>query len=605
MRLAAGMFVLLAAACSHPSFWMDDFKFTVGNALNSLDGRVLLPFREIETTTPDRYTKVRTQKNIMVPMRDGVKLATDVYTPDAEGPFPVIVIRVPYGKTDPYIYLPTIGKFWARKGYAMVAQDVRGKWGSEGVFEPFTHEVEDGYDTLDWISRQPWSNGNVGMMGESYYGYTTWAGAVGGHPSLKAVAPSTTSMEIYPTTFRNGALNFEAMAGWSIAMDHQTWQNALRLDMWHLPLSTLAESAGLSSRLYTETLAHPIRDEQWEVITLHKNYADVRVPALVFGGWYDNFLFGTITDWKKVRKSSADSAGRHQQWLLIGPWDHEYTTDRTGRIGRIEIGDASRHTRWEMLQEFFDYWLNGVDNGFAQRPRVQYFTIGPNEWRTADDWPLPGTRHVDFYFHSNGGAELEDEAGSLSTTPPSSEPPDRFVYDPSDPVALAHKVDFWSRAAYLQDRAGLVQRSDVLLYDSVPLDSDTELTGPITVTLFASSSAPDTDFTATLVDLHPDGYAHLVQEGIVRASYRESDTSPTPIEPGRIYEYKIDLWATSYVVKKGHRIRVEISSSNFDRFDRNPNTGEPFGTATHGVPATQRVFHTGEHPSRITLPIAP
>lgn len=557
------------------------------------DREVRLPFKEIPSSTPDRSDQVTDQHDIMIPMRDGVRLSADVYLPEGEGPFPVILVRLPYGKEEAYTYMPAIGRFWAHKGYAFVVQDVRGKFESEGTFVPFIHEVDDGYDTLEWISQQPWSDGNVGMMGESYYGYTTWAGAVSRHPALRAVAVSTISMDVYRTTFRNGALALQTMGDYAILMDNPTYQNDFRVDWWHLPLETLASDAGLSDGLYQMLVDNPVRNAVWDERNLSQHYADIDIPVLAFGGWYDVFLVGTLADWQGIRESRSGAAAG-EQWLILGPWDHEYTPEATHRVGRIELGDDP-FNRWDEMQRFFDRWLMGVENGFEETPPVQYLTIGANAWHSADQWPPAETTYRQFYFHSGG---------VLTGTPPAGdEPADEYTYDPMDPVDIAVDEMGWMLAETLQDRARLAERPDVLVYETAPLEAEVEITGPISVTLFAASSAPDTDFTAALVDVFPDGYAHLIQEGIIRASYRNSEREPSPIEPERVYEYSIDLWATSYVVNAGHRIRVEISSSNFNFYDRNPNTGEPFGTATTPVPAQQRVLHTSQYPSRITLPI--
>ena len=279
------------------------------------DREVRLPFKEIPSSTADRSDQVTDEHDIMIPMRDGVQLSTDVYLPEGEGPFPVILVRLPYGKEEAYTYMPAIGRFWAHKGYAFVVQDVRGKFESEGTFVPFIHEVDDGYDTLEWISQQPWSDGNVGMLGESYYGYTTWAGAVSRHPALRAVAVSTISMDVYRTTFRNGALALQTMGDYAILMDSPTYQNDLRLDWWHLPLETLASDAGLSDGLYQMLVDNPVRNAVWDERNLNQHYADIDIPVLAFGGWYDVFLVGTMADWQGIR---AESLRRSRRRAVAG-----------------------------------------------------------------------------------------------------------------------------------------------------------------------------------------------------------------------------------------------------------------------------------------------
>jgi putative CocE/NonD family hydrolase len=586
-------------------FLAQDTSWALELAKRKLQKHFLLPRISIASRTPDRYDGVSVETDVAIPMRDGTLLRGDLYRPEVDARFPAILTRMPYGKGEFYCYLPAVGRFWARKGYAYLVQDVRGKWRSEGEWDPFVSETHDGYDTIDWVTGQPWCNGNIGMAGESYYGYTCWAAATTGHPNLKCIAPCTTAMDIQGVWIYNGgAFCLQTMGTWAIEMNATEYRNPLRLDYRHLPLQSMDDDAGIPCPYYKVWLRHPTPDSYWSAINLREKYAQVGIPVLHLGGWYDVFLKGTIEDWLGVREHSGDANARENQWLLIGPWDHDYSTDRTHRIGRLDVGDASAGTYWDRCQAFFDYWLMGVNNGFDQTPRVQLFAIGDNTWRTGSEWPPEETTYRNFYFHSTGNAHQADSDGSLDLAPPASEEPaDGYTYDPLDPVATTLDIDLWSRAQNLQDRAHLPERADVLVYQTAPLAENMEITGPITVFLYASSSAVDTDFTAALVDVFPGGYAHLIQEGISRSSCRAPDSEPMLHEPGRVYAHKIDLWATSFVVKTGHRIRVDLSSSNFNRYDRNPNMGEPLGTAIHPVSADQRVFHTARYPSHITLPI--
>ncbi len=584
-------------------FLVADMTWTFAGIVDSFNKHFRLPRKTLETNTPDLYDKVLIEKNVAIPMRDGIRLYANIYKPQADGRFSVVLIRLPYGKDEYYCWMPAIGKFWAKKGYICVIQDVRGKFTSEGVFEPFVNESNDGYDTLDWIAKQTWCNGNIGMFGESYYGYTTWAAATTAHPNLKCIAVSNISADAYRAVFQNGALCLQTTGIYPILMNGRTYQNILRLDLWHLPLISMDDEAGIPSSYYDEIIRHPIQDARWEEIDLTRKFDQIRIPTLHLAGWYDIFLKTTIDDWAKIRESSANSEPGDKHWLVIGPYDHESTTENTNRIGRLDIGDNSATTRWEVMQSFFDYWLKGVDNGFDKTPKVRLFVIGDNDWRYESDWPPSETEYVNCFLHSNGRANTSDGDGRLDTTNPTEEPCDAYTYDPLKPVSAAHDIDYWFLAKELKDRSPIEKRDDVLVYASRALEGDEEITGPISATLFASSSAKDTDLTAALVDVFPDGYSQLIQEGIIRASFREPDSQPSLIEPARVYEYHIDLWATSYIVRKGHRIRVEISSSNFDRFDRNPNTGNEFGMSSETMKAEQTIYHTAEYPSHITLPI--
>ncbi|RJP66709.1 MAG: CocE/NonD family hydrolase [Candidatus Abyssobacteria bacterium SURF_17] len=587
------------------SFFKADLQWVFYSFVDQLHKHFRLPFMKVENGTPDRYARVSVEKNVAIPMRDGVRLYANIYRPKADEKFPAILIRLPYGKDEYYCWMPAVGKFYARKGYACVVQDVRGKFCSEGAFEPLVNEVEDGYDTLDWITKQPWCDGNIGMEGESYYGYTAWAGAASNHPNLKCIAPMNTAMDFYEAIYQDGAFVLQTAGTYPILMNSRTYQNVLRLDPYHLPLIAMDDAAGIPSAYYDQIVSNPMRGDDWERANLYKRCERINIPVLVFANWYDVFLKTTINDWARAKESAAHTALEGKQWMVIGPMDHESTPEHTHKVGKIDIGDKSSRTRWEVKQAFFDYWLKGIENGFDKTPPVRLFVIGDNEWRYENEWPLARTEYTSYYFHSNGSANTVNGDGQLSPQEPNEEPCDTFVYDPADPVPTTLGLDLWFLAAQLQDRPPVGERSDVLVYTSAPLEKGIELTGPISVTLYAASSAVDTDFTATLLDVFPDGYLHLIQEGIVRASYRESDTEPTPIEPDKVYEYDIDLWATSHVVRAGHRLRVEISSSNFDRFARNLNTGKNSGTTSDMLPATQKIYHTPEYPSHITLPIIP
>ena len=555
------------------------------------------------------------QVDVPAPMRDGVRLFADVYLPDAAGPFPVILTRMPYDKQSAYGMMPALGRFWALQGYAYVAQDVRGRFQSEGHFGR-VDEIRDGYDTIDWIAKQSWCDGNIGVTGESYYGYTTWAAGVGQHPNLRSIAPVDITPDLYERRFVNGAFRLRAQGGWALDMDGREEQDVEAIDWWHLPVITLGSAAGLGDSIFTTWIHKSVRSVFWNERSFHHRYDRIDIPALHFGGWYDNYTNGTIAGWQGVREQSPSLEARREQWIVMGPWDHETVSTQffdppepLTKIGRIDIGTGAATTYSETLLAFFDYTLKGVENGFEKTSPMRIFVIGDNEWRYEEEWPLARTQYTRYYFHSDDPAQSKTRGGSLDPASPDDRPDrrhnDSYDYDPADPVVYGMDRDPWERALAIGDRSSIANRPDVLTYDTPLLTEALEITGPITVALYAASTAPDTDFTAALVDVYPDGYAQLIQEGIQRASFRESDTEPTPIEPGRIYRYDIDLWATSYVVQPGHRIRVEISSSNFPRFARNLNTGNPFGISDEVAVATQTIYHNTEYPSHITLPVIP
>ena len=558
-------------------------------------------YDRIPSTAPDRAEPGAVLSDVAVAMRDGVRLAADVYTPAGDGPFPAILVRLPYGKTEPYCFMPAVADFWTRMGYAAVVQDVRGKWGSQGEFEPNLSAVEvpDGYDTIDWIARQPWSNGRVGMWGESYYGFTAYAGAVGGHPALVCVAPGDVSLDRYAATMRHGCLQLNTVGVWAISMADRTYQDLSKLDCWRLPLKDMANAAGAPSAYFDDLMANPLPSPFWEAHGLSRGYDSIRIPVLHWGGWYDTYLGPTVADWRRMAANNAGAANQH---LFIGPWDHEGSADRLGRVGLLPVAPGTAEARWDAFLAFFDRYLMGLDNGFGAAGPVRYYAMGRDAWRDCAGWPPPGTVMTPFHLRSDGAAA--SAGGRLTAEAPAGEePPDRFVYDPADPVAETLAYDCWSLAGEMTDRRPVAARPDVLVYTGEPLADGVELTGPATARLHFASSAVDTDVTVALVDVFPDGAANLIQDGVLRCRYRDGLDRAAPLTPGEVYALDVDLWSTSYALAPGHRLRVEVSSSNFNRYDRNLNTGEAFGEGDRPVKATQTLFHDAARPSHVLLPV--
>ena len=521
------------------------------------------------------------------------------------GPFPALIVRQPYGKREPFLWLPLQGRYWARRGYALVVQDVRGRWASEGEYEPFFHELDDGYDTVDWVAKQPWCDGTVGVMGESYFGYTTWAMAVGGAPGDQgrlprrhldrtctpppsATAPSATTPSASGRCGSTASASATTCAPTRTTCPSRTWTRPAAS-----PASRGSSSSGTSPRTRCG-----------DSIDLRPRLDEVQVPVMQWSGWYDNFLGETLHTW---RDSSRLRAAQGDQYLVLGATDHMLSLERTGRIGRVKVAGHGHGN--DRICRFFDRHLRGAETEFPSAP-VTYFTLGRDEWRTAADWPPPGSKTFELFAAAasaggNGFAPGRAGRGSLSPAPAAVPATLGYAYDPEHPLDAWVGTDGWALAQHMRDRAPFAERADVLAFDSPPLAADFEVTGPLQVTLYASTSAQDTDFIATLDDVFPDGYAHLVQQGIVRARYR--DGGDAPVEPGKVVQYAIDLWATSYVVKAGHRLRLEISSSEFDRYDRNLNCYEPWGTGSRPRVAQQQVHLGGETPTRLTLsaPAAP
>lgn len=568
--------------------------------------------------------------NVAVPMRDGVQLYADVYRPEGQGPFPVILTRTPYNKS---LAMTSVDPLRAAEhGYAVVIQDTRGRHTSEGEFYTFRHEPNDGYDTVEWAAAQPWSSGKVGMYGASYVGATQWLAAKTQPPHLTAIMPRITASNYHEGwTYQGGAFELGFNISWSmLQLTLANFKNLgerlnLSAEQQHallqavdtmasaftfLPLKDFPHLQDGMADYFYDWLAHPAYDDYWKQWCIEDSHAHISTPAYNIGGWYDIFLGGTIRNYLGMRDHGATEEIRRSQKLIIGPWLHG-AAPGPGITGNHYFGLGSDptvidldgiHLRW------FDHWLKGIDNGILDEPPVRIFVMGDNVWRDESDWPLARARDVNYYFHSDGKANSLSGNGALSTEAPGAEPPDVFLYNPADPVPtqggpLCCNAYFLQNGAF--DQREIEAREDVLVYSTPPLGQDIEVTGPISVTLWAATSAADTDFTAKLVDVCGHGCARNLTDGIIRARYRDSTSASSPVEPGAVYRYTIDLWATSNVFKQGHQIRVEISSSNFPRFDRNTNTGNVIAEDAGYKPAMQTILHNAQYPSHITLPIVP
>ena len=566
-------------------------------------------------------------RDVFIPMRDGVRLQADVYRPAQPGSYPVLVTRTPYGRAGG----ANTAAFWVPNGYVIVSQDCRGRFGSEGTYEPIVTEGTDGYDTVEWAAVQPWSDGNIGTIGQSYLAADQHVLAPLAPPHLKAMVPISASSDFHQSWVYHtgGAFELGWMVSYAILKGRNTAErlglgqaaldeldtyldpavNFARplTDEWyrHLPLTDWAARLAEIAPYFAGYLAHPDDGPVWWPINLRRQYHRVDVPMYHMGSWYDIFQEGAWNNFAGIRALGTERARRSQK-LLMGPWGHlfPYTQPTTKGTGDIDFGPEAAIDLMAEQRRWFDYWLKGIDTGIMDEPPVRLFVMGENRWREATEWPPAGVQYTPYYLHGGGRANSLDGDGRLSTEPPGPEPADTYVYDPRDPVpTLGGSTLILPLGVF--DQRPVEARPDVLVYTSEPLTQDTEVTGPLTVTVYAASSAYDTDFTAKLVDVRPDGYAQNLQDGIIRARYRESPTDPTLLTPGQIYRYTIDLWATSHVFRAGHRIRLEVSSSNFPRFDRNPNTGRPIAAETELIPARQTIHHDARYPSHITLPIMP
>ncbi len=579
---------------------------------------------------PDSIS-LKVETNVAATMRDGTTLYADVYRPDGPGPFPTILQRTPYDKTAALASQMLDPMKAAKAGFALIIQDTRGRFTSGGEFNCFIDDINDGYDTVEWAAAQPWSSGRVGMIGASYVGATQWLCAITRPPHLVAIAPNVTASNYHDGwTYQGGAFELGFNASWTLLQltlaNFKTHSGVRSIPQarqaelvksvdsmtdafLHLPLKDMPQLNGGLADYYFDWLAHPSFDEYWKKLCIEDQHSNVTTPALNIGGWYDIFLGGTIRNYLGMRQNAATEEARNGQKLIIGPWQH--SSRGTSMAGSHYFGVAADalalgldeiHLRW------FNQWLKGEDTGMLDEPPVRIFVMGDDVWRDENEWPLARAQTTSYYLHSGGNANTLHGDGNLSPEAPSDEPPDVFLYNPANPVPtrggqLCCNPYFASSGAF--DQNEIESRSDVLVYSTPVLERDVEVTGPITVTLWAATSATDTDFTAKLVDVCEDGCARNLTDGIIRARYRESMSEPSLLEPGRAYCYTIDLWATSNVFKAGHKIRLEISSSNFPRFDRNTNTGGVIAADTELKPAVQTILHDAAHPSHVSLPIVP
>ena len=546
--------------------------------------------------------------NVKVPMRDGVELSADLYLPRASGTFPTVLMRTPYSNNmDVTIERARV---LANDGYACVIQDIRGRWDSDGDYYPFHPDVDDGFDTQEWVGQQEWSNGKIGMAGSSYLGLVQWLSAPLRSQYLTCLAPRVICGDFYNgLVYPGGALQLNVVMTWGMrtngrtgqSIDYHDWTNAFRA----LPVGDVDLSAGRSLGFFKDWIEHPTYDDYWNAIDVEDKWDEIDVPAFSMGGWFDLYSADAFTNFNGIRKNGRTPEAR-QSRLIVGPWPHALST--SSKTGDVDFGAGSladldgEETRW------FDYWLKGIDNGIVDEPPLRLFIMGINEWRDEHEWPLARTDWQRWHLHSDGDANSVRGGGRLSIDTPTDEPEDRFVYDPEFPVQTVGgnnccSPDIVPWGPY--DQRAVEMRSDVLVYTSDPFEEDMEVTGPIKVVLYAATDGPDTDWTAKLVDVSPTGYAMNLCDGIFRARYRESRSESRLLEPNRVYEYEIDVAVTGNVFQKAHSVRIEISSSNFPRFDRNLNTGKDYGKDGEMRVANQAVYHSREYPSHVLLPVIP
>lgn len=568
--------------------------------------------------------KIILEKNIMVPMRDGIKLATDLYRLEGESALPTIVSRLPYNKDSRVS--PEIMTF-VEAGYAVVMQDTRGRFASEGEFNANFQEINDGADCYAWVAAQPWCDGQIGTLGGSYLAQVQWLAAPHMPDAVKTMCVLIGPVDHYSDiAYRGGVLNLGSMLYWASMMaigeqerrvgqgkatpeEVQVQAQALG-NLIHLyeetPITTMAHLQGVSPHFF-DWVTHPTYDRYWQGIDA-RHYEEVDKPVLHIGGWFDIFLNGTLQTYIGMRNQAKTTEARQRQKLVIGPWSHG--TNWTSSYHEQEFGlhgSGMAANLTGLQQRWMDRWVKGIENGIDDEKPVRLFVMGINEWRDEDEWPLPDTQYTPYYLHSKGHANTLHGDGTLTPDAPHHETADSFIYDPNAPVPSvggANLTPFTSSIGP-RDQQEVEERDDVLVYTTPVLETAVEVTGPVKAVLYVSASTPDTDITCKLVDVHPDGRAMLLTDGILRLRYRHSFTEPTLMTPGDVVEAHVDLWSTANVFLPGHRIRVEVSSSCFPKFARNSNTGgdvasEPLADYQKAV---NHVYHDVTNPSHILLPI--
>ena len=562
---------------------------------------------------------VATQEGVEAKMRDGTILRADIYRPKAEGTFPVLLERTPYDKRGSAGF----GVKAAARGYVVIVQDVRGRYTSDGEWYPFKNESNDGFDTVEWAAALPYSNGKVGMYGGSYVGATQMLTAITHPPHLAGICPVVTASNYHDGwTYQGGAFEQWFNESWTSELAQDTLNRSVKKNtnalhgMWKLPLTEYplfevpqsSSDGDLTKSLapyFLDWLAHPNYDDYWKRWSIEEHYPDIQVPIFTIAAWYDIFLGGSLRNYVGVKSRGGSDAARQGQRLLVMIGGHAGSGPK---IGDVDFGPAAALDEDDVMLNWYDHLFKNVANEFASAKPVRLFVMGANQWRDEDDWPLPRARETKYFLHSAGKANSVGGDGALSSTAPRSEAADHYIYDPANPAPTiggplccdAHHLKPGPR-----DQRPVEARADVLIYSTPLLPQDLEVTGPVRLELFASSSAVDTDFTAKLVDVGPDGFAQNLTEGIVRGRYRDSQLQPDLMNPGETYKLTLDMWSTSNIFRKGHRLRLEVSSSNFPRFDRNLNTGEEGASARKPLSATNTIFHDAEHPSVLILPVVP
>ncbi|MFC3050690.1 CocE/NonD family hydrolase [Kordiimonas pumila] len=567
----------------------------VGLCLSGFSGSVLAA----EVKAPEAPAPYEgTQKfGIRTPMRDGVELVSDMWMPDDGAKYPVILIRTPYEKTQPFGQYPEYAHYFVKNGYAFVVQDVRGRGDSVGNFGFFFQEAEDGYDTVEWIAKQPWSDGRVCMMGVSYLGTVQWLAAKETPPHLKCIAPTSPGgkfMDELP--YSGGAFMMSWALFWLNDTSGHDGQGANSLTInWdkvfqHRPLLTMDEAMGRKMPMYRDFLTHSTLDDYWKRILLSReDFSKINIPILNITGAFDGDQTGTLYNWDGI---SEYSKAKKDQYLIFGPWTHvESYLGGSDKVGNVVLPENSVINNKKVHLDFFDRYLKETKDTLDM-PRVQVYVTGRNEWQYFDEYPVKSAKNQKLYFGTGGALGKETSKQSV---------PDTYVYDPQSPVPLD-----LMKPLFGMDRADVQKRDDVLVYSTEVLDTPVQIIGKVLVDLYAATDAKDTDFTAAISEVYPDGKAVLLGAkpiGIIRARYKDGLEQEKLITPNKIEHYTIDLGYFAHEFQPGNKIRIEISSSAYPMFNPNQNTGNPVATDTEWKIANQTIFHNAQYPSALILPV--
>ena len=557
----------------------------------------------ITQTIAQEHPPLIIERGVAMKTRDAVTLRADIYRPRADGRFPVILTRTPYDKSGVAGTCTRI----AEAGYVCVAQDVRGRWSSDGEWYPFKHESEDGYDTIEWLAHQPWSTGVIGMWGASYVGATQMLAAIARPPHLAGIFPIITASNYHENwTYQGGAFEQWFNESWTSGLAEDTLRrrvnghvNSLNwaptLPLANYPIIDAPDSKNLAP-YFQDWLAHPDYDDYWKQWAIDADYSRINIPALHVGAWYDIFLGGTIKNFQGLKSGAGNFFAKENQRMVIEIGGH---AGGGQKIGDVDFGPNASWDVTGLVIRWYDFLFKQAPNGLDKEKPVRVFTMGANQWRDFDSWPPPESKTQRLYLHSGGKANSSAGDGSLSATAPDREQSDNYSYDPANPVQTRGGPLCCQQDLLLpgpKEQIDVEKRNDVLIYTTPALEKDLDVTGPVTLELWVKSSAVSTDFTGKLVDVWPSGFAQNITEGILRLRKIDRDAQ----------QISIDLWATSNVFLAGHRLRLEVSSSNFPRFDRNLNTGDPdIAHATKSVVAQNSVLHDKQHPSALVLSVVP